>query len=186
MRRAAYIAGSKAGLACLMLAAAAPAGAKVPEVRVTADADLRFGRFMVFGSGTRTVSASGAVSDVAIVALEGSSTGPASFTVSYDRGNESRHVIDLEFDVVFTVPPRVRDAGIEGNLSAFETDLPGATRVAPGQAIRIAIPNCRTRVCSRSFNVGARLEVTRHFGGARLAIPIPVDVVVIEAERQAR
>lgn len=139
---------------------------------------------MVFGSGSRTVNAGGGVVDVSIVPLEGNIPSPARFTVLYDRGNNSRHAIDIELELVMSSPGPVRIGGVEGRLSAFETDLPQALRIQPGQAVRISLPNCRTRVCSQSFQLGARLDVTRQFGGARLVIPIPFDVAVISADRE--
>ncbi|MFL0354958.1 DUF4402 domain-containing protein [Erythrobacter sp. GH1-10] len=154
-----------------------------PEVRIVPDRELSFGSFMVFGSGSRTISANGGVIDVSIVPLEGNTPVPAHFTVLYDRGNNSRHVIDVELELVMSSPVPVRVGGVEGKLSAFETDLPQALRIRPGQAIRISLPNCRTRVCSQSFQLGARLDVTRDFGGASIVIPIPFDVAVISVDR---
>ncbi|MWV26591.1 DUF4402 domain-containing protein [Aurantiacibacter rhizosphaerae] len=181
---AAFLGGIVGGSGAVLLPAVA--AAKTPEVIVNAQSDLRFGTFMVFGSGSRNVSYTGNVTDVSLVALEGNPTGPARFTVSYDRGNESKHVLDIELEMVISTPPRVRDGGVEGQLSAFETDLANTGSLAPGQPIRVELRNCRTRVCSVSFSVGARLDVTRQFGGANLVIPIPVDVTVISAERQGR
>lgn len=174
-----------AGLALAgILLAAAPARAATAEVRIVPDSELSFGTFMVFGSGSRTVSANGAVSDVSIVAMDGSTPSPARFTVLYDRGNNSRQAIDVELELVMSSPAPVRVGGVEGELSAFETDLPQALRIRPGQAIRISLPNCRTRVCSQSFQLGARLDVTRQYGGASIVIPIPFDVTVISDDRQ--
>ncbi len=178
--RAALIIGAAATLAT----AAGPAQAKEPEVRLSADSDLHFGTFMVFGQGARTVSASGAVTDVGIVALEARAPAPARFTISYDRGNESNHVLDLVFELVMSAPPPVRLGGVEARLYGYETDLPGALRIDPGRAVRVTIPGCRTRICTRSFQVGARLDVTRQFGGAQIVVPIPMDITVISAERQ--
>lgn len=161
-----------------------PVSANQPQVRITPESELRFGTFMVFGTGSRTVTAMGNVTDVSLVALEGSRAGPARFTVSYDRGNQSRNILDIELELVISQPARVRMGGVEGQLSNFETDLPGAGRIAPGQPIRINLNNCRDRVCSVSFNVGGRLEVSRQYGGASLSIPIPVDVTVISIDRR--
>ena len=172
------------GATCLLLPRTT--FANTPEVRVNAESELRFGTFMVFGNGSRSISAAGNVTDISLVALEGNPTGPARFTVSYDRGNESRHILDIELEMVISQPPRVRDGGVEAQLSALETDLSGTGRVLPGQPIRVELRDCRQRVCSVSFNVGGRLDVSRHYGGASLAIPIPVDVAVISAERQRR
>lgn len=163
-----------------------PLRADTSEVRVVAESDLRFGTFMVFGNGSRTVSASGLVTDNAIVALEGNPTGPARFTVSYDRGNESVHVLDIELELVVSAVGMVQDDGVQGTLTAFQTDLAGTGAFTPGQPIRIRMRNCRERVCSQSFNIGARLDVSRQYGGADLVVPIPVDVAVISVERSRR
>jgi hypothetical protein len=171
-------------VALLLGQAATPARAAVPAVTLTADSDLHFGTFMVFGTGSRTVSASGAVTDRGVVPIEARAPAPARFTISYDRGNENKHVLDLEFELVMSPPPPVRQGGVEARLHGYETDLPGAARIDPGRAVRVTIPGCRTRVCTRSFQVGARLDVTRQFGGAEIVVPIPMDVTVISAERQ--
>ena len=186
----ARLAGMRSGIvpgvaACIMLAPI-PASADKPEVRITPNNDLRFGTFMVFGNGSRTVSALGNVTDISLVALEGNPTGPARFTISYDRGNQSRNVLDIEMEVVITPPATVRQQGVQATLSAFETDLPGVRQLSPGQPIRLTLDNCRDRVCSVSFSVGGRLDVSRQFGGASLTIPIPVDATVISIDRQGR
>lgn len=174
-------------LPCLMATLClptSPATANTPQVSVLPESELSFGTFMVFGSGSRTVSPVGAVSDIGIVALEGQPIAPARFTISYDRGNQSRNAMELELEVVLSVPPPTRMGGVEARLSAFETDLPGAMRITPGRPFRLIISDCRTRICSRTFQVGGRLDVTRHFGGAQLVLPIPVDVAVISIDRR--
>ena len=172
---------------CAIIALAAllasPAQAAEPQVRVIATSELHFGTFMVFGSGARTVSATGAVSDSGVVSLEGRAPAPASFTISYDRGNESNHILNIVLDMVLSSPQLVRQGGVEARLSGYETNLPGALRIDAGRAIRLTISNCRTRVCTRTFQVGGRLDVSRRFGGASVVVPIPVDVTVISAER---
>ena len=172
--------------ACLAASLALPVsgvGAKPPEVRVQTEADLRFGSFMVFGSGARSVSVAGAVTDQAIVAVEGTTPGPGRFTIQYDRGNESRQPLDVTLELTFVAPALYRQAGVEARLSAFETDLPGYARVAPGETMQVRFSNCRTRVCSRSFNLGARLDTSRQYGGADLVIPIDFDARIVSAER---
>ena len=169
------------GSLCL---AAPGAEARTPQVRIVRNADLSFGTFMVFGSGSRSVTVSGLVSDQAIVPLEGSLARPASFTVEYDRGNESRHSLDIAVELVLMAPAQVRTGGVEAKLSAFETDLPGHLNVRAGEVVRIDLANCRSRICSRQFNIGARLDVVRQFGGADIVIPLDIDARVISAERQ--
>lgn len=173
------------GLAVILLDPA-PSFAKEPQVVITPESELRFGAFMVFGSGSRTVSAMGNVTDVALVPMEGSAVRPARFTLSYDRGNESRHVLDIELELIMSPPTRVRVRGVEAQLSGYETDLPGSGRVTPDQPIRVRLNQCRQRICSVSFNVGGRLDVTRQYGGASLVIPIPVHASVVSVERQRK
>ena len=156
---------------------------KTPEVLIVSESDLQFGKFMVFGTGSRTVSASGVVRDLSIVPLEGARTAPARFTLSYDRGNESKHVLDIELEIVLSAPPAVMIDGVSGRVSELETDLAGTGRVSPGQPIRVRMRNCRTRVCSQSFQVGGKISVDRRYGGAVLSIPIPIDATVLMAER---
>lgn len=162
----------------------APATAKPQEVRVRSQSELSFGTFMVFGNGSRRVSASGAVVDSAIVTLDGRQPRPARFTIEYDRGNESKHVLDVTIELVMSAPRNVQFGGVNARLSAFETDLPGHSRVAPGEAMTIRLTECGTRVCSRTFTVGGRLDISRNFGGARVDIPINIDARITERGRQ--
>lgn len=158
--------------------------AKTPEVRVQPEGELAFGTFMVFGSGARTVGSSGLVSDFSIVPLEGTRARPARFTIEYDRGNESKHVLDVTLQLTFFAPDMHRQGGVEARLSAFETDLPGHSSISPGELIELQFDNCRTRICSKTFHVGARLDVNRQFGGANLVIPIDFNARVVTAERR--
>ena len=176
------IVSSLAILSCTV--ASTPAFAEPAEVRISVESDLNFGTFMVFGSGRRAVNINGLVTDQNIVAMEGNLPAPAQFTVTYDRGNENKHVLDIEIELYINPPSNVRVGGVEGSLSALETDLPGAMRVTHGQPIRITMPNCRTRTCSRTFRVGGTLDVSRMYGGAYLVIPIPIDAVLISDNRQ--
>lgn len=157
--------------------------AKPQEVRVRSQAELSFGTFMVFGSGSRSVSAAGTVTDSSIVALEGSQPRPAHFTINYDRGNESRQVLDITVELVMLAPANMRFDGIDARLSSLETSLPDYPRIASGEPMTIRLTNCRTRVCSMSFSVGGRLDVTRNFGGAKINIPLNVDARIVARER---
>lgn len=161
-----------------------PLFGKTPEVSIIPERALQFGTFMVFGSGSRLVSASGAISDSSVIALDGTAPAPARFTVRYDRGNENNHVLDIELELAISDSPRTRVDGVEASVSSFETDLPGGAQVSSTKPVRMMIANCRARVCTRSFQVGGRLEVTRSFGGADVEVPIPIDVRIIAVERQ--
>lgn len=170
------------GLAALLVPTLA--GAEQPSVRITPQGDLRFGTFLVFGTGARTVSAAGTVTNVALIPVAGDAPAPARFTVSYDRGNNSSHVLNVELDVVISASPPVRIGGIDARLSALETTLPGALQVQAGRPIRVRMTGCRARVCSQSFQIGGRLDVTRQSGQASLSIPIPLEATVVSVERQ--
>lgn len=177
------VAGILAALLALVSLTAGPVIAKPQEVRIRSQGKLAFGTFMVFGRGARSVSASGAVTDTAIVALDGSQPRPARFTIEYDRGNESKQVLEVTIELALSAPGGLRFGGVEARLSAFETDLPGHARVAAGEIVTLRLTDCRARVCSRSFAVGGRLDVTRNFGGAAVEIPIIVDARIVERER---
>lgn len=153
-----------------------------PSVRVIPNRELSFGTFMVFGSGSRTISARGAVSDQGVVALEGARTRPARFTILYDKGRGKNDAIDVSVEIVISTPSIVRENGVSAHLSAFQTDLPGYGRVSTGQVLKLRIDNCRSRRCSRSFNVGGQLHVTRQFGGSNIVVPIELDARVVAVD----
>jgi hypothetical protein len=158
---------------------AAPAFADEPILTITPRSDLRFGRFAVFGSGSRTITPQGAVFDSAIFSEPGSVTGPAEFDLSFDRGNESKFPIDVYIELVLSGPNSQQLNGVTAQVSAFTSDLAGAPVIVPGRAISVVMLRCPTRVCTRSFRVGGRLDVTKYYGGATLAIPLPIDATII-------
>jgi hypothetical protein len=170
------------GVTALCLPSAAVADG--PSVQITAQSDLRFGTFLVFGTGARTVSAAGTVTNFALVPVEGDAPAPARFTVAYDRGNQNTQPLDVELDVMIATSPPIRVGGIDARLSALDSTLPGAVQVQPGHPVRIRITGCRTRLCSHSFQVGGRLDVTRQSGFASLSIPIPLEATLVSAVRQ--
>jgi hypothetical protein len=145
--RRALAMGAAAGALIFALLAGPGAAAKVPQVEITPDADLRFGSILVFGSGARVVSPSGSVTDLGLHSVASGDTGPAAFTISYDRGNESRRAIDLEIELVFAQPSAQVLGGVSGRLSAFETDLPGAPA------------SCRARPSASSCPIVRRVSV---------------------------
>ena len=155
-----------------------PAAGDKPQLSVINGQGLRFGTFAVPTSGYREISPSGGVTSGGIFALDQSGVGPAQFVVQYDRGNNGRRRIDLEIEVVFAVPSVFSQGGLNARLSRFQTDLHGYPQVQPGQVIRILLSNCLQRVCSRSFNLGGRIDVDRAFGGGLVEIPIVVDATV--------
>ena len=175
---------SLCGLA--MLGMAIPSGIfaqpRSGDLRLRTNGELKFGTFMVFGSGARSVSASGTVVDQSIVALEGTKAQPGQFTVEYERKGANTKALTVTVELVISAPVQIRQDGIDARLSQIETDLPGYSRIANGQSVRVELPNCRSRVCARSFNVGARLDVTRNYGGANIAIPLDLDGRVVSVD----
>lgn len=169
-------------VALAALAGSGPAIAIPPKLTVVNSVFLRFGSFAVPTSGYREISPTGGVTGAGIFALNSAGTGPAQFTVQYDRGNNSKQALNLTIDMVFSAPPNFSQAGLTARLTRLQSDLPGYATIAPGQVVRLQVVNCVQRVCSRSFNLGGRLDVDRGFGGGVVEIPIPVDAVVI-AER---
>ncbi len=165
-------------LACAQPAAAAPA-----SLTITQDTALRFGAFVVIASGSRTVGANGAVTNAAVFPVGSAPVGPAQFTVTYDRGNNNQKPIDIVFEVILPGVSPVSQAGVTGRLSGFDSDLAGAAVLVPGRAYRYIIANCVARTCSKTFKVGAKLDVARSSGGAVLTIALPMVANLILVDR---
>ena len=170
-------------LPAAMLALPASAEAAPASLTVTPDTVLRFGNFVVITTGSRTISASGAVTNSGIFPVGSAPVGPAQFTVTYDRGNNNPQVLRVIFQLVLGSVSPVSQAGVTGTLSSFVSDLPGAAALVPGQVVTYTIPSCATRTCSMSFRIGARLDVSRASGGAALTIALPVTATLISADR---
>ena len=170
-------------LALSLLLPAGPAATAVPALSVTPDAALRFGTFVVPSSGSRTVSASGAVINEAIFPVASAPVGPSQFTVSYDRGNQESKPITVTFQVILSSVSPVTQTGVSGRLSRFDSDLPGAAVLVPGRVVTYTIANCTTRICAKTFRIGARIDVTRSSGGASLTIALPVIATLVSVER---
>ncbi|MBY6014531.1 DUF4402 domain-containing protein [Qipengyuania gaetbuli] len=158
-----------------------PAAGDKPQLSVINGQGLRFGTFAVPTSGYREISPSGGVTSGGIFALDQSGVGPAQFVVQYDRGNNGRRRMDLVIELVFAAPATFAQGGLTARLSRYQIDLQGYGMVQPGQVIRVEIPNCVQRVCSRSFNLGGRIDVDRTFGGGLVEIPIFVDAVLVSS-----
>ena len=165
--------------AALWLGHADAALAQQAGISLSADANLRFGTFAVVSSGWRNVSAAGTVTDSGVFAVNTSGIGPAQFTVSYDRGSGNTSAVTITFALLLANSGSVTQSGVTGTLSNFDTDLGGLTLFLPGQTILANISNCTTRICSRSFRVGGRIDVTRSSGGAALSVPLPITVNLI-------
>lgn len=167
-----------AALACVP-AVHSPVRAAPATFALVVNSDLRFGSFVVMSSGARIVSATGAVTNIGIYPIASGATGPAQFTVAYDRGNNGNKALDLQFEISMGATPPVSGGGVTGALSAFTTDLPGVPTIVTGQVIPLSIQGCRTRICSRTFRIGSRLDVSRSSTGRTIAIPIPMTATLV-------
>ncbi len=160
-----------------------PAHAVPESLTISADANLRFGAFVVIASGSRTVRANGAVTNASIFPIVTVPTGPAQFTVTYDRGNQSGKPVDITFQVLMSSISAVNVNGVTGTLSSFDSDLEGAAVFVPGQAYSFTIRNCSQRACSKTFRVGGRIDVSRSSAGATLTIALPMIATLISVQK---
>ena len=154
-----------------------------PDLVVRAERDLRFGTMVVSDSASRTVHAAGDIVDGTMMPIGMGSAGPAQFTISYDRGKDDSHPIDIVLSIqLASLPPKALN-GVVGTLSGFDTDLEGVDRLEPGHPASYTISQCTTRVCEVTFHVGARLDVTSGGSGGPLSISPPVTAVLMAVRR---
>jgi hypothetical protein len=132
-------------------------------------------------SGRRTVTPAGAVIDEAVIAPSGSSSAPAEYVVRYDRGNNGRQPLDIEFLVVLPGVLRVETGTLSAVLQSLNTDV-RAGHNGSGQFI-LRISGCMTRICSATFRLGGTLAITRHSGGGTIVVPVPVTATVLSLSR---
>lgn len=149
------------------------------SISVSAEKDLEFGTFAVATSGWRSVSPTGEVRDAGILAFSGSPVGPARYSITFDRGNESKRTVDVLVQVMMSAPRNIVERGVSASLSNLASDLPGAGSTAAGLSATLRIPNCRDRRCVVSFSVGGRLDVAGNQYGANLRIPVAVTAAII-------
>jgi Domain of unknown function (DUF4402) len=155
------------------------ASAAQESLSLTVNSDLRFGSFVVMASGARVVNATGAVSNIGIYPIASGITGPAQFTVTYDRGNNGRKSLDIVIEVSMGSTSTVRSGGVTGTLSAFTTDIAGVPSISTGQIVTLTILGCTTRLCTRTFRIGSRIDVSRSGTGRTIAIPIPMTATLV-------
>lgn len=153
-----------------------------PAISVRQNAPLRFGSFMVFGHGSRGVGTGGEVLDSGIVGTTAEAPGPATFTVSYDRGNESRRALDITVEVTVSHSGHVTLGAITASLSNLTSDLAGGASLVAGRPVRITLAGCAQRVCSRAFRVGGRIDVTRSHGSGQITFPLLVGATVVSVD----
>ena len=160
-----------------------PAQPSATSLNVRAEQQLRFGTMVVIDSGARTVGASGEVTNDNVLPMGYAGVGPAQFTISYDRGTEDGHPINVVVQITLANLPPVTQGAITGGLGNFDTDLPGAAHIEPGRPITTTIAGCVSRVCSVTFHVGARLSITRGGGdtpnGGAFSISPPITATVL-------
>ena len=167
---------------CAAVALAGPSQGRPPTITVTEQANLRFGKFAVIVAGERTVGIDGSVRDTGLISAGPAATGPATFKISYDRGNASSKSQTLEL-LVAVRSGEFAQGGIRANLRNITSDVPGARNITPGVPFVLQIKDCRTRVCTTSFKLGATMEIANTRGGGEVVIPTFVDVTVTEIAR---
>lgn len=153
----------------------------VGELTIVEVAPLRFGSMVLQSSGRRTVTPAGAVIDEAVIAPSGSSSAPAEYVVRYDRGNNGRQPLDIEFLVILPGVLRVETGTLSAVLQSLTTDV-RAGHNGSGQFI-LRISGCMTRICSATFRLGGTLAITRHSGGGTIVVPVPVTATVLSLSR---
>lgn len=168
--------------ACILAVQPGTSLGKVPSVTVSADQPLRFGTLLIPFSGSRSISPYGSVTDVGLYAVGNDPVGPAQFTVTYDRGNESRRVLEITLQIFLSPNQFVRVGGVEGLVSDMASDIPGSGDFRTGGQARLTIRNCRERRCSLSFRVGGKIAVSRSSGGASLVLPLSATATVLSVD----
>jgi hypothetical protein len=165
----------------LGLGAAAPARA-AQGLTVTADQALRFGSFVVVGTGTRTVSAAGTVTDSNTYPVSGAATGPAQFTLVYERAIQLGIPVNLPIlvtvQIIIAPVAPVTQNGVTGTISRFTTDLPGNPTVTAGQAFSYTLPLCVTLICQQTFRVGGSIDASQSTAGTTITAPLSVTATI--------
>ncbi|NBC36918.1 DUF4402 domain-containing protein [Novosphingobium sp. FSY-8] len=156
------------------------ARAGTPSLIVTADQMLTFGTIVAVGTGSRTIHPDGAVDNEGVVPLGDSTARPAQFTITYDSGNTTGGGYQLMVQLVLAAVDIGAVNGVRGTLTNFRTDIAGVGTLQPGNIGSFTLANCYARVCTTSFRVGARLDLSGNLASAPLRFPLPLAVNVIE------
>ncbi len=174
----------KRSLVCSLLAASLPAAAHGAPAGLTINQDmpLRFGNFVLFDRGARTVSATGSVTNDNVYPIGSSSTGPAQFTVTFDRGSDDTREISISYVIQLGAISQFGHGGLSGTLSNFDIDVPGSGQLGTGRAVVQTIANCSSRICMSTFHVGARIELMRAGGSSALTIPLPISATLVSVQ----
>lgn len=165
-------------LCALILSARAHAA---PSLVLQSDRALRFGSFVVFANGSRTVSSTGTVTDSGVFPVSGASRGPAQFTLTYDRGVPAFGPIVVSVLLNLSPPGTMSQNGLSATVANFDTDLVGIPLLTPGQSILFTMPVCTTQVCTQVFHVGGRITVTQPGTGGTITVPLSLTANLVAA-----
>ena len=167
-------------VAAIEAAAMLPTAARAtPYISVTPDQPLRFGSVIAAQSGARIVSASGDVTNINLFPVGTRSAGPAQFTITYHRDPGPNPPIKLVTQIILSSGPSFSQGSLSGQLSSFDTDLPGNPTLRAGQAQTITWPLCTTTDCTLTFHVGGRLEINGATGGGPIAVTLSMTAHVV-------
>lgn len=165
-----------AAVLCLLAASTVHAA---PGLAIVSDTALRFGSFVVPGTGSRTVTAAGQVTNTNVFPVSGAVTGPAQFTLTYDRGTNATGQILVTVLLTLAQPGSFSQSGLKATVSSFDTDLQGIPLLTPGQSLLFAMPPCASPVCTQVFHVGGRIDVTQPGNGGAVTVPLTIGATLI-------
>lgn len=162
-------------------ACASPALPKQESIAIAPLADLQFGTFAVFATGSREITPSGGAINTGIAPVSGDAIGPAEFEIVYDRGNNAANPPPqtLVIGVTLLSVAAANGTGLTGTLSNFTSNLPGRPSITPNQMVTATIPNCLTRICRLPFRIGGKLTVSRTTGGGLLTFTLPMTATLL-------
>ncbi|WP_018075615.1 DUF4402 domain-containing protein [Novosphingobium nitrogenifigens] len=161
------------------LAIATPASATPGSLSLLSNQPLRFGTIVTVDGGSRTVGADGSTINSNVFPLGDRTSGPAQFTLVYNRPGNDKRAYQLTFAINLPSVPNVRAAGVQGTLSGFTTDLPGIPVLQPGRTALYTLSNCMSDSCSVTFHIGGTLNVERTSGGGELTFPLVLMTSVV-------
>jgi hypothetical protein len=152
------------------------------SLTISQDMPLRFGSIVVFGHGSRSVSANGETGNDQIYPVGINTSGPARFTVTYDRGSDPLREVSVTYLIMLGGVAPVNQSGLTGTLSRFDSDLPEASSILPGRGVVQTMPPCISQTCRSTFHIGAWLEVTQAKGGGTLSFSLPVSAKLVSVQ----
>ena len=155
-----------------------PLAAQVqPGLSIEIDRPLRFGQFAVAGSGSRTLDASGSISDSGIFAIGRHDWEPARFSIRHTRQVGTSGPDTVVVQIVLGTTPQLASRSASGRISAF--DLGGRGPVHAGEPFEVTLSGCASAPCGQSFDLGARIEVEGEGDGSSLVFPLSISARVL-------